>query len=122
MAIRMKKNENSTRAYSDKQEKYVCKLLNGTQVSNSGAGLFKKGDVIVNSASLLVECKCQMAEKQSYSVKKETLWKNYEEAFSNRLNNSCLCFNFGPDSENYFVVSERLMKFLVEKLKEENEL
>ena len=111
----------STRAYSDAQEKYICKLLGGTQVSNSGAGLFKKGDVIVNSASMLIECKCQMSEKQSYSVKKEALWKNYEEAFSNRLNNSCLCFNFGPDSENYFVISERLMKFLIKKLSEEED-
>lgn len=118
--MKSQKNE-STRAYSDKQEKYICKLLGGTQVSNSGAGLFKKGDVIVNSASLLIECKCQMTEKQSYSVKKETLWKNYEEAFSNRLNNSCMCFNFGPDSENYFVISEKLMKFLVKKLSEEED-
>lgn len=117
-----RQNRESTRAYSDAQEKYICKILGGTQVSNSGAGLFTKGDVIVKDASLLIECKCQMKEKDSYSIKKEVLWKNYEESFSNRLTNSCLCFNFGPNSDNYFVISERLMKFLVEKLKEENEL
>ena len=102
-------NKESTRAYSDKHEKSVCKALGGDQVSNSGAGKFKKGDVVVKSASLLIECKCQMSDKESYSVKKDVIEKNKEEAFSNRLNNSCLCFNFGPDSDNYYVISEKLM-------------
>lgn len=117
----MKENKNSTRYYSDKQEKSVCKALGGTQVSNSGAGLFKKGDVIIESASMLVECKCQMSEKQSYSVKKETLDKLKEETFANRLNNNCLCFNFGPDSDNYYVISEKLMKYLIRKLNKDED-
>ena len=104
---------------SDMQEKSVCKALGGDQVSNSGAGRFKKGDVIVKSASLLVECKCQMTEKDSYSVRKETLLKNSQEAFDNRLSNSCLCFNFGPETDNYYVISEKLMRYLVEKLEED---
>ena len=115
----MSKNKESTRYFSDLQEKSVCKALNGTQVSNSGAGKFTKGDVIVKQASLLCECKCQMTEKDSYSVKKEVLIKNKEEAFANRLSNSCLCFNFGPESDNYYVISEKLMKYLVEKLAED---
>lgn len=119
--IIMKENKNSTRYYSDKQEKSVCKALGGTQVSNSGAGLFKKGDVIIESASMLVECKCQMSEKQSYSVKKETLNKLKEETFANRLNNNCLCFNFGPDSDNYYVISEKLMKYLIRKLNKDED-
>ena len=61
-----------------------------------------------------------MTEKQSVSVKKEWIDKNKEEAFSNRLDNSCLCINFGPGSDNYYVISEKLMKFLVQKLEEEN--
>ena len=112
-------NKESTRYFSDQHEKSVCKAIGGEQVSNSGAGKFKKGDVVVKSASLLVECKCQMAEKGSYSVKKEVLEKNKEESFSNRLNSSCLCFNFGPGSDNYYVISEKLMKFLVRKLSED---
>ena len=111
----------STRSYSDQHEKSVCKALSGEQVSNSGAGKFRKGDVIVKNASLLVECKCQMTDKDSYSVKKEVIEKNKEEAFSNRLDNNCLCFNFGPNSENYYVISEKLMKYLVEKLNDEYE-
>lgn len=116
----MNKNENSTRFYSDKHEKSVCKLLGATQVSNSGAGRFKKGDVISNSASLLIECKTVMQPKESVSIKKEWILKNKEEAFENRLDNSCIAFNFGPDQESYFVIDQKLMKFLVEKLEEEN--
>ena len=117
----MTKNTDATRFYSDKQEKYVCKMLGGEQVSNSGAGLFKKGDVIIKSASMLCECKCQMENKKSYSVKKETLEKLSEEAFADRLYNTCLCFNFGPDSDNYFVISEKLMRYLIKKLNEDED-
>lgn len=35
-----------------------------------------------------------------------------------RLDNSCIAFNFGPDQPNYYVINEKLMKFLVEKLEE----
>ena len=114
-------NKEATRHYSDLQEKSVCKALGGQQVPNSGAGKFKKGDVIVESASLLVECKCQMDEKKSYSIKQDVLIKNGEEAFANRLNNNCLCFNFGPGTDNYYVISEKLMRYLVHKLNEEED-
>ena len=114
------KNTNSTRYYSDLHETSVAKAVNGERVSNSGAGKFSAGDVVQRQASLLIECKTVMTEKQSVSVKKEWIDKNKEEAFSNRLDNNCLCINFGPGSDNYYVISEKLMKFLVEKLEEEN--
>ena len=53
----MTKNIESTRYYSDKQEKEVCKITGGYQTSNSGAGAFAKGDVVVKDVSLLLECK-----------------------------------------------------------------
>lgn len=115
----MNKNKDSTRYFSDLHEKSVCKALGGQQVSNSGAGKFSAGDVIVHSASLLVECKTSMTEKQSYSIKKDVIDKNKEEAFSNRLNNNCICFNFGPGLDNYYIISEKLMKFLVQKLNQD---
>ena len=107
------KNKESTRYFSDMHERSVCKALNGKQTSNSGANRFEKGDVIVDKASLLVECKCSMSEKSSFSIKKEWLEKNKEEAFRNRLMNSCLCFNFEPDGKNYYVIDEKLMEILV---------
>ncbi len=113
------KNKNSTRAYSDIQEKSVCKALNATQTPNSGAGLFYKGDCVNSSASILIECKTCMKEKDSFSIKKEWLIKNKEEAFSRRLSNHCLAFNFGPNEDNYYIINEKLMKYLVNKLEEE---
>jgi hypothetical protein len=108
------KNKESTRAFSDAHEKSVCKALGGRQTSNSGANRFEKGDVIVDQAYLLVECKCSMSEKSSFSIKKEWLEKIKEEAFRNRLMDACLCFNFAPNGENYYVIDEKLMKNLME--------
>ena len=114
------KNKESTRFYSDRHEKSICNALGAIQQSNSGAGHFRKGDVIHNEASLLIEAKTTMTPKQSFSVKKEWIDKNKEEAFQIRKSNSCICFNFGPEESNYYVINEKLMKFLVQKLVEEN--
>lgn len=116
----MTSNKEATRYYSDLHEKSVCKALGASQTANSGAGKWSKGDCVKRNASLLIECKTTMSEKQSVSIKKEWIDKNREEAFSNRLDNNCLCINFGPGSDNYYVISEKLMKFLVQKLEEEN--
>ena len=116
----MAKNPDATRTFSDVHEKSICKALNGRQNSNSGAGHFAKGDVVVPEASLLIEAKCSMSEKKSVSIKKEWIDKNKQEKFAQRLSNSALCFTFAPDSENYYVIDEKLMKFLVEKLAEED--
>ena len=115
----MTNNKEATRYYSNKQEQSVCKALGGVQTSNSGAAKFSAGDVIVKDASLLVECKTTLTEKESFSIKREWLTKNKGEAFAMRLDNSCLAFNFAPNTSNYYVIDEKMMKFLVEKLKEE---
>ena len=111
--------KNSTRAAADRHEKSICKALGAKQQSNSGAGMFRKGDVVQNEASLLIEAKTTMTDKESFSIKKDWIIKNKEEAFAIRKSNSCICFNFGPEQENYYVIDERLMKFLVEKLAED---
>lgn len=116
------KNNEFTRYFSDQHEKSVCYALGGKQVSNSGAGKFEKGDVIVGNASMLVECKTTMTDKASISIKKDWLVKNKEEAFRNRLSNSCLCFNFEPNGDNYYVINEKLMKVLVSILADEDDL
>lgn len=116
----MTKNEESTRYFSEKQEARVANLFCGRVVSNSGAGRFRKGDVHVPQSSLLIECKTTTSPKESFSIKKDWITKNKEEAFSNRYDNTCIAFNFGPNQPNYFVIDEKLMQFLVEKLEEEN--
>lgn len=112
-------SKDTTRYYSDLHEKSVCRALDARQTSNSGANRFEKGDVIQDDASLLIECKTTMTDRASISIKKEWIEKNKEEAFRNRLSNSCLAINFGPSSPNYYVISEGLMELLVEKLIEE---
>lgn len=109
----------TTREASKIQEEYVAKHFSGTRTPNSGATLFKKGDVILD-CGMLVECKTCMKDKESFSIKKEWLIKNKSESFQNRNTNSCVCFNFGVNQPNYFVIDEKLMHFLCEKLMEED--
>jgi hypothetical protein len=116
----MTKNKESTRYFSDLHEKSVCKLLDAQQQSNSGAGNFRKGDVIQRPASMLIECKTVTTDKDSVSIKKEWIEKNIQERFTQRLSNSAIAFNFGPNQSNYFVIDSKLMRFLIEKLAEEN--
>lgn len=114
----MTKNDTSTRAYSDKHEKSVCKALDARQQPNSGAGLWRKGDVVQEDASILIECKCSMSPKKSVSIKKDWIDKNKKESFFNRLSNTAICINFEPEGNNYYVIDEKLMKLLCDKLKE----
>ncbi len=120
----MTKNTESTRFYSSKQEQSVAKAMGATQQANSGAGAFAKGDVYNKSASMLFECKTATSNKDSFSIKRDWLEKVEEERKSKRLDNSCVVINFGPDapySKNYYIINERLMKFLIDKLEEENQ-
>lgn len=116
----MTKNTNCTRFYSAQQEEEVARVVNGTRQSNSGAGHFNKGDVINRNASILVECKCSTTNKDSFSIKKEWFEKNKQESFGARTSNQCIAFNFGPDSDSLYIIDKKLMKFLIEKLEEDN--
>lgn len=113
------KNKESTRYFSDLQEKSVCKELGAFQQPNSGAGKFRKGDVVHKESSTLIECKTCTSDKDSFSVKKEWIKKNREEKFSQRLLNSCIAFNFGPNQENFYIIDSNMMKYLLEKLEED---
>lgn len=115
----MNKNKESTRYYSDLQESYIAKKFNLQRQGNSGAGLFNKGDLIDKDCSLLVECKTTISPKSSFSIKKEWIDKNKQEAFNQGLSNSCIAFNFEPNGDNYFIIDEKLfftLKDYLEKL------
>lgn len=106
-----------TRFYSDKQEKSVAKAIGGKQTANSGATAFSKGDI--RTDKFLIEAKTCMTEKQSFSIKQEWLKKNREEAFAMRKPYSALAFNFGPDTENYYIIDEKLFRQLKDYLESE---
>ena len=108
----------NTRKFSKKQENYVAKKFNGKVQPNSGATPFMKGDVLIGN-DWLVECKTQTTNKKSISIKKEWFDKLEEERFAMRKPNSVLAFNFGPDEEMYYVVSEKMFKEIVRSTQNE---
>ena len=107
-----------TRYYSKKQENKIAKEVNGRRTANSGATAFQKGDVIADD--FLIECKTTTINKASFSIKKEWLEKNEEEAFAMGKTHSALAFNFGEDEPNYYVLNEKQFKEYRELLKLEN--
>lgn len=94
-----------TRFYSTKQEKAVAKMTGGRQVSNSGATAFAKGDVVTDN--WLIECKTSVQAKASFSIRREWLQKNREEAFAMNRPYNALCFDFGNGSNRYYVIDEK---------------
>lgn len=107
----MTRNRNSTRYYSSRQEKSVAKSLGGKVVANSGACRFNAGDVVTDN--WLIECKTTTATcKASFSIKREWIEKNKEEAFAMRKSYSAIAFSFGENEPNYYVIDEKLFKIL----------
>ena len=109
-------NKNCTRYYSSRQEKSVAKTVKGKTVANSGAPRFVAGDV--TSDIILIECKTVTKEQKSFTIKKEWIDKNKEEAFAMRKPYSAIAFSFGDDI-NHFIIDEKLFKILLEKLRDE---
>lgn len=109
-----------TRFYSNRQEKQVAKSLKGVQTPNSGATKFIKGDV--TTSQFLIECKTCTKEQKTFTVQKEWITKNQEEAFAMNKQYSAIAFDFG-DSIQHFIISEPLFKKLLTYLEEtENDL
>jgi hypothetical protein len=106
-----------TRHYSKKQEDAVAKAVGGTRTPNSGATDFGgKSDVDV--ANLFnIECKTKTSNSESISIKKEWLLKNKREATFDGNPYSAIAFNFGPDSNNYYIIEEYLFLELIDHLK-----
>ena len=106
----MAQNFRPTRFHSKNQEKAVAKELNGKVVANSGATRFSKGDVRSTDDTILIECKTCTEKRKSFTIKKEWLEKNQEEAFAMGKRYSALAIDFGDHAEQYYVVNERIFK------------
>ena len=94
-----------TRFYSSRQEKKVAKAVGGKQTANSGATAFSKGDVTTDE--WLIECKTSTTAKASFTIHREWLQKNREEAFAMNKYYNALCFDFGNGSNRYYVIDEK---------------
>lgn len=112
-------NKNSTRYFSNKQEKKVAKQVGGRKTANSGATMFSKGDVTISDL-MLIECKTCVKEQRSFSIKKEWIEKNDEEKFAMGIENSALAFDFG-DGEQHYIIDAKLFRRLVDFLQKEKE-
>lgn len=102
------------RKYAKRQEQTLAKLLNAKRQVNSGATAFAKGDV--KGSRFLIECKTCIEDKKSFTIKKEWLEKNKEEAFAMGREYAALAFNFGPGQQNYFIIDEKTFKELVGRI------
>ena len=100
-----------TRYYSNKQEKHIAKKVNGKQTSNSGATPFYKGDVTTDD--WLFEAKTKTAPSNSFTIKKDWITKNSEEAFAMGKDYHALVINFG-DGDNYYLLDEKTFLMLKE--------
>lgn len=107
----------STRYYSSKQEKKVAKAVGGKQTANSGATAFSKGDV--RNDLFLIECKTHTEARQQFTIKKDWIDKNREEAFQMGKRYSALAIDFG-DGEQHYLIDQRLFLELLEHLREVN--
>lgn len=100
-----------TRWYSNQQEKKIAKQVGGKKTPNSGATKFQKGDV--NTQYFLIEAKTVTKEQKSFTIQREWIYKNREEAFAMGKPFSALAIDFG-DGEQHYLIDEKLFKDLVE--------
>ena len=100
-----------TRFYSNKQEKKIAKQVGGKKTPNSGATKFQKGDV--QTRYFLIEAKTVTKEQKSFTIQRDWIYKNREEAFAMGKPFSALAIDFG-DGEQHYIIDERLFKDLVE--------
>ena len=106
-----------TRHFSKIQEEAVAKATGGKRTPNSGATDFGgKSDVDIENL-FNIECKTKTSNSDSISIKKEWLLKNKREATFDGNPYSAIAFNFGPDSNNYYIIEEYLFLELIEHLK-----
>lgn len=109
----MKQSGKPTRFYSSRQEKTVAKAVGGKVVPNSGAIRFGAGDVQTNH--ILLECKTVTKEQKTFTVKREWIEKNQEEAFAMGKMFSAVAIDFG-DGEQFYIINQKLFNRLVEAL------
>ena len=105
----------STRDASNKQEKVIAKALGARRTPNSGATKFDKGDLIIGQ-EWLIEAKTCMQPKKSFSIKQDWLKKLKEEQYATNKMYSSLCFDFGENTNRYYIIDEQTFKYIVEIL------
>lgn len=91
----------TTRHASDKQEARIQKQFGGWRPPNSGAGMFKKGDNILDD--FYIDGKTSMTEVTQKTIKKAELEEARKNAFAMRRQFHALAISFG-DGKDFFVL------------------
>lgn len=95
----------STRDYSTEQEKHIAKVTGGRLTPNSGGTKFGGGDVVTDK--FLIEAKTTTKEKTTFGIKREWLKKAREQAFEQGKDKYALAFQFEPNGDNFYIITER---------------
>lgn len=117
MMAKLTNNDKSTRYYSGRQERAVKDLVGGKLSANSGAAMFATSDVYDDLFAY--ECKTVTKPQKSFSLKKSWLEDNELERLQLHKQFGAVVIQFEPDGENYFVLSEKTFKKLLDKYREE---
>lgn len=98
------------------QENKLAKMFGGSRTPRSGGGAWKKGDVLVgpDGEGWLIEAKCTVKPSLSYSVNKAVLDKMDHERAEMHKPYAALAFQLGETREDYFVVTTRTMKAILD--------
>lgn len=104
-----------TRHFSKKQESKIADKFSGKTTPNSGATMFRPGDVELNN--MLIECKTKTSHSDSISIKKEWIEKIKKESLFSGKSYYSLIFNFGPDEDNYAIIDMELFELLLDYIK-----
>lgn len=102
-----------TRTFSKMQEDRVAKSLGGKRQPNSGATPFEKSDV--KTSEFLLECKTKTTLSNSISIRKDVIDKLEKEALFMGKPYTALVINFGPNTPNYYVISEEVFKTFIKE-------
>ena len=99
-----------TRFYSNRQEKHIAKAVSGKQTANSGATPFSKGDVTTDD--WLFEAKTKTKDSDSFTIKREWITKNREEAFAMGKSYNALVIDFGDGKQHYLLDEKTFLSML----------
>ena len=101
-----------TRYYSDKQEEFVAFYMNGKRCPNSGAGTWKKGDIIKDD--ITIECKTLTKPSKQQTIKKEWIDNLRKECLAMGKTEWAVVFDFGNIGDEYAVIPLEFLKDLLD--------
>lgn len=121
--------EKTMKEISIEQEERIAALFGGSRTPRSGGGAWKKGDVMSTDTSSseedlgwFVECKTSAKPSLSYSVNKSIMDKADHERAEMHKPYYALAFTLGEHREDYFVLDRKMMKTVLDRQTQVNQL